>query len=465
MPRPFPLPFRQQRVTAGAAIAALLLLPIPAAAADPLAAVVTDPASKQAPGCIAARFERGQMTAMAASGYADIKRRTPIDPDTLFYGASLSKQFTALAAATLIAQGKLSLDDDARDHLPDLPRYAVPVTVGMLMHHSAGIRDSLGLLRLAGMDNVGLASKRQALNLVYAQADTAFTPGTQYRYSNGGYLLLAEIVERVAGEPFALYADRAIFKPLGMAQSHFLNDAQPRPGRVAHGYVPVDGGFAIRDSFPRFSGSGGLMISLSDLARFERDIAIERKVWTPAVARIMLTPGRFSGGSPIRDAKLDMGYGGGLHIGPLKGEYRVQHGGSAEGFKHSYVRMPERHRAFALLCNRGDWSASERMERIIAASDTASDPAARTPPAGLFRSAELGADYALAPDGERLMVRISSRTAGPRARTLQFVRQPDGSYAADTIRIRFGTDPDRFTVSRGGSGDIGFERVKKGRTE
>src|SRR3546814_7939376 len=95
-----------------------------------------------------------------------------------------------------------------------MPPSKVPVTVAMLMHHSAGIRDSLELLRLAGFPRASATDKDTALRLLLAQRDTNFTPGTQYSYSNGGYLLLAEIVERVSGMAFADYAQRHILKPL-----------------------------------------------------------------------------------------------------------------------------------------------------------------------------------------------------------------------------------------------------------
>ncbi len=456
---------------------------------DALQAVISDPRQPLAPGCVAAVFDHGEMTQFRAAGYADVKAQRPLDENSLFYAASLSKQFTALAAATLIAKGQLSLDDDIRQYLPQMPQYAVPVTVGMLMHHSGGIRDSLSLLRLAGMENAGAASKQQALDLLYAQADTAFMPGTQYSYSNGGYLLLAEVVESVAQRDFADYAREAIFAPLGMEHSYFLNDKEPEPGSFAHGYIKENNNLDVRNSFPRFSGSGGLMLSMADLARFERDIEIERKVWTPEIARIMLTPGRFSDGSPVRDGSRDMGYGGGLHIGPYKGAYRVQHGGSAEGYKHNYVRFPERHQSFALMCNRGDWSAVERMERLIdavagaadaadgagqlsAATENPAVAAAEMPkaPSGIFRSDELDATYHLMPEGKRLRVTISSPLTGKAGRTLMFERQADGSYAAQSFRLHVrapvaagAAAPARISISRGATGEIALHPVQKDR--
>jgi len=419
-------------------------------------ATLVDPDHSVAPGCVAGVFQNGNLRQSAASGFADLASQRPLDTTTLFYGASLSKQFTALAAATLIAQGKLGLEDNVRSYLPELPAYARPVTVEMLMHHTSGIRDSLGLLRLAGMADVGRASKEQTLDLLFRQTDTAFVPGTQYSYSNGGYLLLAEIVARVSGQPFAQYARQVLFDPMGMKHAYFLDDGSPRPGTFAHGYVPEGDAFAARDTFPRFSGSGGLMLSLEDLARYERDIEHRHRVWTEAVAKIMLTPGRLADGTPIDDGK-GLAYGGGLHMGRLGGESIVRHGGSAEAFKHAYVRLPERHAAFAVLCNRGDWKAAEKLDEVMAAAGTSPPGYPRTYPSGRFHSKELDSDYTLVREGSALLARITSPlVAAPR--TVRFEPGEDGAFHAGAMSLWPGTSPDKISVSRGQSGRIPLTR-------
>src|SRR5262245_35537457 len=208
-----------------------------------------------APGCAIGVFRGGKPDVLTAAGYADLEQRRPIDADTLFYAASVSKQFTALAVAKLVEAGKLSLDDDARRYLPELPQYQVPITIGMLLHHTAGIRDSLGLLTLAGMGTADKNSKEAVLQLVLRQQTTNFLPGSAYSYSNGGYLLLAEIVAKVSGMPFAAYAKRAVLDPIGMKSSFFLDGPPAALPNMAHGYVLANNKFEIRDTYPRFSGS------------------------------------------------------------------------------------------------------------------------------------------------------------------------------------------------------------------
>ncbi|MEQ8312150.1 MAG: serine hydrolase domain-containing protein [Sphingopyxis sp.] len=448
-------------------LAAIAAMPHPASAIQEAAVrgIVSDPRGLAAPGCAVGVFRAGKPVLVTAAGAADIAGGRAIDADTLFYAASVSKQFTALAVAQLVEAGKIGLDDDIRVYFPEMPPSKVPVTVAMLMHHSAGIRDSLELLRLAGFPRASATDKDSALRLLLAQRDTNFTPGTQYSYSNGGYLLLAEIVERVSGMAFADYAQRHILKPLGMKRSFFMNDAPPAAANVAHGYVPQKDGFAIRDTYPTFSGSGGLMTSINDLARYDRDIEVGRKIWTPAVAKMLLTPASFTNGDPVVDVRTGMTYAGGLHVGQRKGQYFVQHGGSAEAFKNMYARLPERRLGVVVLCNRGDWNAGDKADAVIEAVEgpiLTKAGRAGPPRTGRFFSVDLGAHYDLAMQGQKLVATISSALAGPAAATGEYEKQGDGSYSAGGTRIVFDDDGNGFTLGTGRITAIRFVRVDEG---
>src|SRR3546814_18370251 len=127
---------------------------------------------------------------------------------------------------------------------------------------------------------------------------------------------------------FADYAQRHILKPLGMKRSFFMNDAPPSATNVAHGYVPDDGAFTVRDTYPTFSGSGGLMTSINHLASYDRDIEVGHMVCTPAAAKILLTPASFTNGDPVVAVSNGITSVGGLHVGPREGKSFVQHGKS-----------------------------------------------------------------------------------------------------------------------------------------
>lgn len=451
------------KLTAILLASALLSAPVAVAAAPPpvdldaVRRIVSDPKGPAAPGCVVGAFKAGKTLFVTAAGLADIEKGTPLDGDTLIYAASVSKQFTSLAAATLATQGKIDLDADIRTYLPELPQYELPVTARMLMHHTAGIRDSLTLLRLTGLAGSNESNKAQALDILFRQKGTNFTPGTDWTYSNGGYLLLAEIVERVSGKPFADYVNAAILKPLGMKSSFFMNDAEP-VGKIAHGYNPKDGGFVIRDTYPRFSGSGGLMVSINDLAKFDQDIEVGHKVWTPAVKAIMLKPGTFTNGQPAGRKMGGQAYAGGLMVGQRRGQNFVEHGGGAEAFRNQYERLPERRLGVAVFCNRGDWNPVAKADEVIALLEgNILTAEARPSLAGRYASPELQATYDLTVEGTKLTAAVSSpytKSGEP----LVFQRGADGVFRSDEGSLTFDDDGKGFTLSTGRVTAIHFDR-------
>ena len=399
-----------------------------------LRAVITDTPEAVAPGCAVGVFRAGKVEALTAAGYADLEQQRPLDADTLFYAASVSKQFTMLAIAKLVEAGKLGLDDDVRRYLPELPQYQRPITVRMLMLHTSGVRDSLGLLWLAGLGTADSVDKDTALRMVFRQKNANFVPGTEYRYSNGGYLLLAEIVERISGMPFADFAKREVLDPMGMKRSFFLNGSPPELRNAAHGYVKASTGegYEIRDTYPRFSGSGGLMLSLNELARYEYDIEVGHKVWTPRVREIMLTPGTYTSGEPVvrPAASGGLGYGGGLRIGWEQGQYTIQHSGGAEAFRHRVTRLPQRRLGVAVLCNRADWSVADKMIAAIKVveGDIFRRPVEDAQIPGRYYSEELQASYDLGLKGDTLTVRVTPGGGSPAGEPFEFKRGENGTF-------------------------------------
>lgn len=154
------------------------------------------------PGLAVAVIRQGEVVFARRYGLADVQRQIPISTSTVFNVGSVSKQFTGLAVAMLVNEGKLSLDADVRTQIPQMQPELPGIRVRQLLQHTSGLRDFIGALRLADVDPRDPISFNQMLNLVTRQKGVNFTPGTQYSYSNANYALLAEIVERVAGKPF-----------------------------------------------------------------------------------------------------------------------------------------------------------------------------------------------------------------------------------------------------------------------
>lgn len=446
----------------------LFLLPLAGAAhaadtVDRIRAVISDSGGADAPGCAVGIFRGGKTQLVVATGSANVSARRPIDGDTQFYLASVSKQFTVLALAQLVVAGKLKLDDDVRKWLPELPEYRAPVTIAMLVHHTAGIRDFLALEDFAGYATPGIVTRAEALHLVLRQSDTNFTPGTQFTYSNGGYLLLSRIVERAAEMPFAEYVQKNILKPLGMTRTVVLSGTRPSGPGVADGYVPEKEGFAVRNTHPRFGGAGGMMTTVNDLARYDRDIDRGRKVWTPDIARIMLEPGRYANGAPAERPDIGALYGGALLIG----KDWFYHSGGAEGFKTFYARASASRTGVALLCNRSDWSPQKKAAEIAALYDASLPSLAAPAPAvpslgGRYVSDDLEVAYELAAENERLTVTVrpfSGRVAG--TAPMEMIRVEPGVYRSvdGNVRLVFDDDAHGFTIGSERATGIRFQRA------
>ena len=149
------------------------------------------------PGCSLGIVREGRLIYERGYGMANLEHDMPIMPDTVFRIASVSKQFTAMSLLLLEQDGVLSLDDDIRKYLPDMPDYGRPISIRHLVQHSSGIRDYEGITTLLGIAYEDTYIKQEVLDLLARQKALNFAPGERYLYSNSGYLLLGEIVERV----------------------------------------------------------------------------------------------------------------------------------------------------------------------------------------------------------------------------------------------------------------------------
>jgi CubicO group peptidase (beta-lactamase class C family) len=224
-----------------AALTALALLGQPAfgqASPQVLYDIFKTLASDSSPGCAVGVTRGTTVLATGAYGMAELEHGVRLTPQSVFYMASVSKQFMALSILLLESDGKLHLDDRAKIFIPELPDHASAITVRQLLHHTSGLRDYLTLSQLAGNSSDHVITERSVLSALARQARLNFEPGTEHLYSNSGYALLAIIVHRVAGRPLDEFARERIFAPLGMRSTRFQHDhAAPITGR-AIGYRP-----------------------------------------------------------------------------------------------------------------------------------------------------------------------------------------------------------------------------------
>ena len=268
----------------------------------------------------------GDLVYSRGYGYANLDYGIPNTPQTVFDVASVTKQFIAAVANLLAQDGTVSLDDDVRRWLPELPEYAAPVTLRHLIFHTGGLRDYLNLFPLAGAGDYYSVSREQLLAMMSRQRAPVFAPGERYEYSNTGYMLLAHALERAAGKSIGELAGERIFEPLGMNGSLMYENRERIIPRRATGYHrDDDGGLRVVHNYNfEIAGDGQLYTTVEDLLLWDDYLHGADR---PAIHESMLTEGTLNDGEPI-----------GYAHGTTPGEYR---GPAHRGAQRAFLGIPD----------------------------------------------------------------------------------------------------------------------------
>lgn len=314
-------------------------------------ALFADYDRRDAPGAAVLVLYKGEIAARRVYGLADLEARTPVGPDTNFRLASLTKQFTAAAVQLLVGRGQLGYDDRVRAILPELPAVLDGVRVRHLLNHTSGVWDYEELV--TGAEQV---KDRDVLRLLSRVERSYFPPGRSFRYSNSGYALLALVVERKSGQPFARFVRDNIFEPLGM---HGTVAYEAGISTVAHralGYVADGGRFRLRDQSPTSAvlGDGGIYTSVNDWVAWDRALDAHTLVAADA-QELAWTPPKQPGGAR---------YGFGWFVDDDGGRRRLSHHGETCGFTNAIVRYPRQRLTVLVLTNRAGgapWLLAQRV--------------------------------------------------------------------------------------------------------
>lgn len=431
------------------------------------------------PGCAVGVAEAGRLVFARGYGIGQMDHRIPLGGESVFYLASVSKQFAAAAIVIAEHEGHLSMDDPVSAHIPEFPTYAQgAVTIRHLVHHTSGVRDYLTLMRLAGTPYENILSDEDMLGLITRQRELNFVPGTEHLYSNSGYVLIAEIVKRATGRSLRAYADEKIFRPLGMSNTHFHDDRlQVVPGRVFSYDPPAAGGWrtSYLIDFDKV-GDGGLYSSVADLAQWDRAF-YEDVLGVPGFAERMYRRGVLAGGDTIAYAR-------GLSVGERRGLARVSHGGGFMAFRTMIARYPEQRTTVITLCNVGTANPgalstavedivladafTEAPEERVAPTSPAGAPGAADEPAfavseaavqalaGTYHSRELDATWRLEADGTQLLLHH------PRGDTETLTARREDVFGSGGIEFAFEHDDGRavaFLLAAGRVRNLRFERT------
>ncbi len=445
--------------------------------------------SPGSPGCALAVARDGNLVYSRGYGYANLDYDIPITPQTVFDVASVTKQFVAAVANMLALEEKLSLDDDVRQWLPELPEYEAPINLRHLIFHTGGLRDYLNLFPLAGAGDYYSVTREQLLAMISRQRAAVFAPGERYQYSNSGYMLLAHALERAGGKSLGELARERIFEPLGMESSLMYENREEIIPRRATGYHRDDDGQLriVHNYNFEIAGDGQLYTTVEDLLRWDDYLHGADK---PPIHGSMLTEGTLNNGDPID-------YAHGITPGEYRGLRTVGHSGHSWGFRTELRRFVEFDLTIAVACN-AEYAEAGELGRQVADhyladqlepassdeeeesdddQDDAEAPSASPSPspslsseelaafAGSFFSAELDATYRFAVTDGNLTVRIEqepSLDVTPVAEDEFEVRFESRGWAASPGRLEFERNASGavtgFSLSSGSERGLVFEK-------
>ena len=295
------------------------------------------------PGAAVGIVRDGALVYSKGYGMANLDYDIPLSVTSKFYIASMAKQFTAACIALLALEGKIDLDDEVHAYIPELPSYGEMITIRNLVHHTSGLRDYLELMYLSGRSFEDYFTINDGIQLLRRQSDVNFSPGEKHLYSNSGYILLAEIVNRVSGMTIREYADRNIFKPLGMNDTFFNDDhSQIIKNRVVSYRKESDTFKRYVQNFDAL-GDGNLITTIKDLYLWDQNF-YRPKVGGAKFLDLMLTKGRLNNGDTID-------YAFGLVHDTYKGLPTLSHGGAFLGFRTQFIRFPEQRFSVIVLAS------------------------------------------------------------------------------------------------------------------
>ena len=417
--------------------------------------------NSETPGCALGVVQSGQLVYGRGYGMANLEHDIPINTTSVFRIGSVSKQFAAAVAALAAMEGYLDLEDPLQKWIPELPDYGEPLTLRHTLNHTSGLRDYITLMSLKGLRGDDFYTVAELIEVQALQEELNFPSGSEYLYSNSGYVLATEAVARAVGKPFKDYAEEVLFRPLQMSHSHFHDDHNHIVPLRADGYSPRGDGFRTNMTTLDMIGDGGVYTSIDDMVHWVT--ALEQDGIRSGLTPILETRGILNSGEEISYA-----------LGQSHGEHRglatIGHGGSWVGFRADVLRFPSQSTSIDTLCNRADASPSGRAiqgadivlaEHLAPVSEEpslqAEDRRERTEPSeisdpspylGTYYSPELDVNYEFVNTGGSLVVhmgsnaeselqRISGDTLAAGSRTFRFSRERGGvtGFELDAGRV------------------------------
>ncbi len=311
-------------------------------------------------GAIAAVVDGGELTHVHTVGMANLSHGIPWGRGTISNIGSVSKQFTAMGLLVLEGRGDISLDDDIREYIPELPDFGEPITPRQLLNHTSGYREIYNLMRIGGFGGEDTFSREHAITVVQRQPELQNRPHTEWNYNNTGFILLSLLVERVTGQSFADYLRENVFEPLGMTDSRMkMVQGELIPGS-AQGYTPDEGGgYRTTRDLPASAGAGGVYTTVDDLHRWLLNFR-DSALGGPEAMEAMTT-------TAVLESGDSTGYGLGLMLDELGGRTLYWHTGGDVSHRAYLGYLPELESGVILMSNHAafDLGLGEPIARLF----------------------------------------------------------------------------------------------------
>ena len=327
--------------------------------------------SATAPGAAVLVVHHGLAVFRRGYGVTNLRTLQKIDERTNFRLASFTKQFTATCIMLLARDGKLSYDDNLTHFFPEFPAYGNSITVRNLLNHTSGLEDYEDLLAKQYPDTspekIPQILDAGVLKLLEQQTNVKFPAGTRWEYSNSGYAVLAMIVEKVSGKPFAQFLQERIFTPLKMTNTLAYERGRNEVPHRAYGHTRQDHAWQETDQSPTSAvlGDGGIYSSLDDLAKWDRALRLHTLL-SEAEMQLALTPVQPTDGPAKSPEGTTVSYGFGWFLDPYKGHRRMSHNGETIGFRTTIQRFPDDQLTIIILANRADTNPEDLALKVAA---------------------------------------------------------------------------------------------------
>jgi CubicO group peptidase (beta-lactamase class C family) len=306
------------------------------------------------PGCTVGIVRNDSLIFSKGYGMANLEYNIPNEPQTLFNMASVSKQFTGYSIVLLVREGKLNLEDDIHKWIPWFPDLKETITIRNLLNHTSGIRDQWQLLAITGTRQNDVITQDHIIKILSKQQALNFKPGDKYCYSNSNYTMLAEIVKAASGKTLRQFTDSAIFKPLGMTNTHFHDDYEEIEKNRSYSYNRKDSThFSNAIISYSVAGATSLYTNINDMSKWVMNF-YDPKAGDAKDIEMLTTPGKLNNGKELE-------YALGIGKNTYKGWRQYLHAGGDAGYRTQVDVFPDLKMGFIVFSNVGDFNPFEKV--------------------------------------------------------------------------------------------------------